>query len=421
VLFLFVVVLTCLTGNIWSHTHRHIRLENAAAIIFKLVEYLRGPHPRSVHLVRFTNRTSSAFTPPVRHNGLGMNWVPKEDTVIPFGDPRGSESNVYTFDLDQGILFFCDKDESLQISLSRLREPDSGFPGKSEFTPFEIPSPSQIDLSAFPPPYQRPTTIFPDGQVAFTSRVLSDFAGQWRHILRRTYNDSTFLKLAKAIISIVTCDFNVSEISVRWQHFPPPPAHVPVLNLPPWKPCESRLLNIGGTNVVLDQELRTALRTAKDDAIGALETKDQNGVEPKTYLLLSIRYLMLCRVDCTGSFSYTAPTKFLDGQDPPSAKAMELLLQALSPPSRIPRTPILALPLEIQDQILQYVSESTVEAARLGCLLGLGSPGTWMRARDPSRRGGPIQLLKCPTHRLARTPIDSKILFGKTFSGVLYR
>lgn len=122
---------------------------------------------------------------------------------------------------------------------------------------------------------------------------------------------------------------------------------------------------------------------ARDDAKGRAEAVTVD--EPKaqiTYLLSSIRYIILGQVDFTGCLSYTAPMAFMDDSSPPSSDAT-LLLQALSlalPPA--PCTPVHALPLEIQDRILEYIIEGPVEAARLGCLLGLGSPFLWQSRVD---------------------------------------
>lgn len=111
----------------------------------------------------------------------------------------------------------------------------------------------------------------------------------------------------------------------------------------------------------------------------------------------------------------------MDGVTLPSPTAISLLLQAL-PPSRPPtQTPVHDVPLEIQDRILEQVSKAPIEAARLGCVLGLGSPFAWMRAFDWPRRGGPIELFVSPSHRHENTPVESKIYFGDIFSGVSYR
>ena len=173
--------------------------------------------------------------------------------------------------------------------------------------------------------------------------------------------------------------------------------------------------------VILHQDLQTALKTAKDEAKESNKLMNQGDpTEQRTYLLLSVRQMSVCHVDSTGNFLYTAPTTLMDGRTLPSPSAINLLLQALSPPRPPLRTPVHNLPLEIQDQILKHVSAGPIEAARLGCVLGLGSPYTWMRAVDWPRRGGPVELLTSPSHRTESTPVESKICFRDVFSGVSY-
>ena len=111
----------------------------------------------------------------------------------------------------------------------------------------------------------------------------------------------------------------------------------------------------------------------------------------------------------------------MDGLTLPSPSAINLLLQTLSP-SRLPlHTPVHNIPLEIQDRFLEHVSEGPVEAARLGCVLGIDSLFTWMRAVDWPRLGGPVKLLHSLSHRTETTPVELKICVGDVFSGVSYR
>jgi hypothetical protein len=177
-----------------------------------------------------------------------------------------------------------------------------------------------------------------------------------------------------------------------------------------------------GTTAVLHQDLHAALKLAEADAKENEKSsisKSRN--EQHIYLLLSIRHILVCHTNSTSNLSYTAPMKFMDGLTPPSTSAINLLLQALAPSHPPLYTPVHKLPLEIQNRILTQVSEGPIEAARVGCLLGLGSPYTWMRSNDWPRRGGPTELLTSPTHRTEFTPVESKIYFGDDFSGVSYR
>ncbi|TVY39583.1 hypothetical protein LSUB1_G005822 [Lachnellula subtilissima] len=351
------------------------------------------------------------------HKGMDQaRWHLRDDVVKPFGDKRQNLAFVCTFNLDRDILYYSDESGHIQLPLARLREPGSEPVQRSEFIPFEIVYPPQLDLAGFPPPYQKPLTPIPERRFAFSSRILSDFAHQWRHILRSSYAESTFRRLAKAVISIATNDFRVDEVFEK-QHINFRSSYVTILDVPFWEPYESHMFSMGGTTVVLHQDLQTALKLAKQTN----KTGNAINAGDRIYLLLSVRHMLVCHVDSTRTFLYTAPTTFMDGLTLPSPSAIILLLQALSPSRVQPRPPIYILPLEIQDRILEHVSEGPIEAARLGCVWGLGSPFTWMRAVDWPRRGGPIDLFVSPSHRHENTPVESKICFGDVFSGVSYR
>jgi hypothetical protein len=65
------------------------------------------------------------------------------------------------------------------------------------------------------PPYEESSIPIPERRIAFSSRILSKFANQWRHTLRSSYAKSTFRRLAKAIVCIATNNFRVDELSTR--------------------------------------------------------------------------------------------------------------------------------------------------------------------------------------------------------------
>jgi hypothetical protein len=225
--------------------------------------------------------------------------------VKPFGDRLEAIGFVCSFDLDQDILIYADSNGHIQLPLARLRESDSEPIQRNEFTPFEVPSPPQLDITGFPPPYQNPLTTIPGRCFAFTSRVISDFASQWCHILRSYYADTTFRRLAKAIISIATCDFEVVEISdVRHLGGCRSDPYASVLYVPSWEPYSDHVFKVRGTIVILDHDLQSALAIARVDlkeraeAIIPPDCKEQT-----TYPLLSVRHLTLCHVDFTGKLS----------------------------------------------------------------------------------------------------------------------
>jgi hypothetical protein len=157
------------------------------------------------------------------------------------------------------------------------------------------------------------------------------------------------------------------------------------------------------------------------------ENRDTDGVgtePPNKYngcLLLLVRDAVLCYVDGRGELLYTAPVAFLNGSDAPSPAAVTLLLQGLTFAFPPPRTWMYDLQIELQNRILEHVSEGAIERARLGCLMDLGPRFSWMRTKDKHRRAGHIERHESHTHRSEATPVESQIWFGGTFSGVAYR
>ena len=331
---------------------------------------------------------------------------------------------VYTFDLDSDILLFSDASQNLQLPLSRFRSEKAV--AQNEFSTFEPTPPPPLNPLAFPSPHWRPSRPPSSRTLPFVTRILSDFAHQWRHILRRPYTDSTFRRLASAIVYIATLDFETVEINSRWLHTRERGPYVWIHDLPSWPPFGDRFVRLGYITVVLDQDLEHALGLARED-VEKNETRDAGSVAnapPKIsciYILLSLRHIVLCHVNGQGVFSSTAPTAFIDGIDAPSSAGIALLLQGLSFAFPRPRTWIHNFPIEIQDRILEHVSDGSIEGARLGCLLHLGSPYLWMRPEDTFRSGGPIERHESPTHRSAATPVETQIWFEKTFSGLAYR
>ncbi|KAL2062599.1 hypothetical protein VTL71DRAFT_5671 [Oculimacula yallundae] len=410
-------VIWCI-GSVYVHSRREVSFELG---IEKAHRNIRDLSKESTFLVL--------------HAALSRDWLEYDDVVQPFGDKRENLRSVCSFNLDEDVLYYSDVDGHGQIPLSRLRDTMGGEISRSELVPFTPKQASVIDLTSITPPYYHLVIPVHERDLAFTSHILLDFASQWRHILRSPYADSTFRRFAKAILEIATGEFEVEEVSES-QHIPYGRFYVSVLDIPTWEPCRYRVFEIASTTVVLNQDLKAALEIARNDAEEKKNAVKNNGagVEQRIYLLLSVRHILLCHVDSTGYCVHTSPTPFMDGLTPPSPHAINLLLQALAPSTlndalhlhqRYQHTRIHTLPLEIQDRILQYIAEGAVEgaveAARTGCVLGLGTPFTWLRKVDRPRTGGKIALLTSPSHRIVNTPVEGRVCFGGVFSGVSYR
>ncbi|KAH8800758.1 hypothetical protein F5884DRAFT_535917 [Xylogone sp. PMI_703] len=395
-------------GFVYAGTRRRVDIDDAITLLSKLL-----------------NGKPKAATFNVLSQGINVKWTRQDDIVNPFGDNRQAGLTMYTFNLDSDVLLFLDSTRTLQIPLSRFRE-DSSV-ALTEFTLFKPPSPLGLRSLRFQSPLWTPSSPLPCRSLPFVTRVLSDFAHQWRHILRHPYSDSTFRKLARAILCISTLDFKVVEIASRWMHTSERGPYVWIHHLPSWQACEEHLIRLGHITVVLDQDLERAMELVRNDAT---ESNEQNKATTLTgsqrnncfnvYILLSVRHIALCRINDQGVLLCTPPAAFLNGVDAPSSTAIALLLRGLRFAFPQPHTWIHDLPIEIQDRILKHVSEGAIEAARLGSLLELGSPFGWMRTKDELRKGGAIARLESPTHRSGTTPVESQVWF-EVFSGVAYR
>ncbi|KAH6707846.1 hypothetical protein BKA61DRAFT_135159 [Leptodontidium sp. MPI-SDFR-AT-0119] len=351
--------------------------------------------------------------------GIHADWSLHDDIVNPLGDKRQALVTVYTFDLDQDMLYFSDATQNLQIPLSCFRSDEIVL--LEMMKPYEPPPPPSLKNGALPPPYWKPTQSASVRSVSFVKRVLSDFGHLWRHILRRGYSEHTFRQFAMAILRIGSLDVDIREEASRWLHtsmLSQRGPYVWIHSRPTWKACGEQIFPLGKIMVVLDQNLDKAHSLAEADASKLLITEPPNSM---LYLLLSVRHVALYKVDCNGVTKCTEPAALLNGIDCPSNEAVLLLLHATaaaSPPP--PRTSVHKLPVELQDRVLSNVSEGQVKAAHLGCLLELGSTFGWLRS-DDTRRGGQIEALLSPTHRHETTPVDSKIYFDGVFSGLAYR
>jgi hypothetical protein len=362
--------------------------------------------------------SSSDYSAAALVAGTSRNWEKRDDAVSPFGDMRQGRINVCSLDFTQDLLLYSEASENIKLPLSRLREPNSEIPQRSEFTPYKINPPPLLDFAVFPPPYNSPSHPVAELRRVLISPILSDFAFQWRHILRSSYRKPTLRRLAEAVVKIASNDFRIEEVSKTNNIFFGSP-YVDVIDQPSWKLGEDQMFSVGNTIVIVHEDLEAAFKIAKEEAASRKAASSSGLVEKQTYLLFSVRYLIAAHVDSTGVFSHTAPTTFMDGHALPSPSAITLLLQVLLPP-RPPHTPIHNLPLEIQDRILSLVSEGPVEAARLGCSLDLGTPFTWKKELRHKKQGVSIELLQSNSHRSDDTPVESKICFGDKFSGVSY-
>ena len=351
----------------------------------------------------------------VLYSQVARDWQQRDDLLTPFNDRRWSHVRaVWTFDLDRDILRLDQTDRNLWVPLDLVRQRSITI---SDFEPCEPPP--TLAKHALQSVYsaRRPVVFWKmrrknidlprlQRRKAFVSRILADFAFQWRHVLCGRYNNSTFRRLANAVVRIVTLDFAVEEATLAHQSISR--YLVWIDNLPQWDFASGHIVRVGGTAIVICQHTPHAITLIRNDFGKQIVSTPGSAGKTSTYLILSVRELILFRISRDFE-KYTEPMRLFDGVHPPSEEAVELFLQATQ---TSPTTaPLRKLPVELQDAIIDKVSEEPIESARVGCLLDAGSVFTWKyNDRNIERQ---------VSHR-SRTPL-SHICFGGYTSGIAYK
>ncbi|KAF1358979.1 hypothetical protein EJ07DRAFT_122120 [Lizonia empirigonia] len=340
----------------------------------------------------------------VLYSQVARDWHQQDDLVTPFNDRRWTHVRaVWTFDLDRDILRLDQRDRNLWVPLNLVRQRSITI---SDFEPYEPPP--TLAKHALQSVYPAPSWKM--RRKAFVSRILADFAFQWRHVLCGRYNNSTFRRLANAIVRIVTVDFTVEEATLSRQGTGG--FLVWIDNLPEWGFASGHIVRVGGTSIVICQHAPHAVTLVRKDFAKQIQSTPGSAEKSLTYLILSVRELILYRINSELE-RYTEPKRLFDGMHPPSDEAIELLLQATQ--TSASTAPLRKLPVELQDAILDKVSAGPIESARVGCLLDAGSVFTWKCGnrnieREEGRRS-----------RTPWTPVESHIWFGGYPSGIAYK
>lgn len=351
------------------------------------------------------------------YSRVARDWHQQDDVVTPFNDRRWTHVGaVWTFDIDGDILRLDKKDRNLWVPLNLIRQRSITI---SDFEPYEPPP--TLAKHALQSVYAAPCWKIRRKEIdlqrlerrkAFVSRILADFAFQWRHVLYGRYNNSTFRRLACAIIRIVTVDFTVEEATLSRQGTGG--FLVWIDKLPEWDFASGHIVRVGGTSIVICQHAPHAVTLVRKDFAKQIQSTPGSADKSFTYLILSVRELILYRMNSELE-RYTEPKRLFDGTHPPSDEAIELLLQATQTSTSAHVAPLHKLPIELQDAILDKVSAGPIESARVGCLLDAGSAFAWRCGkrnieREEGRRS-----------RTPWTPVESHIWFGGHPSGIAYK
>lgn len=337
-------------------------------------------------------------------------WHQQDDIISPFLGTRPAHvETLWIFDLDNDVLRYHKYNHFTRAALSLLRE---GPVAVSDFEPY---TPRAGPMQSFPSlPWLLRRTMRRNGirpeclsrRKAFIGRMLTDFAFQWRHLLCGEYNNSTFRKLASAIIRIITLDFNVDEVTTLSEQSDGP--LVCIHSLPEWKSFNEDIVRAGGVSFVICRHPRHAIALMREDR----RRSPVRHEDFRTYAVLSVRDFVIYRMDGDNE-RHTPAERFLDGSLPPSNAAIDQLLEATQIDG--PKIALHKLPIELQDNILDNVSEGPIERAKVSCILDMGTPFTWKCG------GRSIEREEGRTGRTPFSPVESHICFGKSISGLAYK
>lgn len=356
------------------------------------------------------------------HKELPFHWYDGQlyDTVNPFGDSRQSQyRSLWTFDTQKDLLHHINRSHRSQVPLSSLRERTVSM-ADMEVLGGPVPAPAPLALETESGPeasYWKPDFKIDDRLRAFGHRLLRDFDYQWRHILRNHYNFTTLRVFARAIVRLSTLDFKIEE---NTGGHGPRGAHVWITQLPSWEPLKTDVERVGDVYVVLCQDVQEGLSTAKrhllsQDISSSVSLKATQS--RANYMVLSVKHIMLCCANSPTTLVNTVPEPLFNGRyssESPSDMALDYLIWATASTRPLIVTPTQSLPVEVQDMVLSYVSIGIVDAARIGCLLGLGTPFLW--------RDGSLTVTLEDRHviRPSGSSVESQVWFDEHKSGVVY-
>lgn len=280
-----------------------------------------------------------------------------------------------------------------------------------DFSPLTLPFPSTTSSCNFLAPYWELRVSDMSREKSFIGRILQDFAHTWRHLLQRQQNQSTFLRLAAAIVWISSLDFTVVE-RTGFDHSPGGP-YAWVIDLPQWPCPRSNFIEVRGSWFVLTEDPQEGLESIRRHF--SQHTSDRAASEDKeiVYALLSLRQIILVRGKRAGKLEWTKPETIFDDKRALSDRSIDLLLWMTKLQTQ--PTSLGLIPVELQDRILYDASCSAVAAAKLGCELGLGSSFGWHDA------GRQIYLENCKRKRTEYSPVESQIYLGQWMSAVSYK
>jgi hypothetical protein len=297
------------------------------------------------------------------------------DMILPFGDEREWICRaVWLFDIENDLLTHYDNTYRRCALLSDLLSGELRSMDQFEIVGPTVPVYEQM---AFSEPTWDPVPIVDERLRPISHRLITDFAYQWRHILRQSYNDHTLKKIARAVTSLAQLQFTCSG------EYPLKPhvnnTTIAPSDAPQWQGYNLPTIPFENGFLIIQTDILKGLDRVKNHRhLGhspAVLKKDQ-----VHYMLFSARHIILCTIVEDNQLFYTQPVEFLTGLDSPSTLALDIFLYGISSISSKTKlntkTRLHNLPLELQDLVLDHI-QPPLERAQVGYLIDLGSTFKW--------------------------------------------
>ncbi|KAF5634197.1 hypothetical protein F52700_5917 [Fusarium sp. NRRL 52700] len=248
---------------------------------------------------------------------------------------------------------------------------------------------------------------------AFLGRILRDFGHTWRHILPREVNNATFMRLAYAVIWILSLDFTIIERTGFENVIGRGGPYVTVADLPRWDVPDETIVQIGSCWFVLARDTPKGIEMIREH-MGTSTAMADSTTSTVTYAILTLKQIVCCKVH-NGELALTQREPLFSDTYPSDA-ATDLLLWASDPHHAEPKPYRLNyLPVEIQDRIIRQGTTSSIAAAKLGIQLALGPSFSWTEGH------GKIRLEEVFRHRTEASPVESQIFLNGVMSGLSYK
>jgi hypothetical protein len=202
----------------------------------------------------------------------------------------------------------------------------------------------------------------------FLESMLNAFGLTWSHILSTNYNIQTIKVMTKAIIELASNSFTIHEQTEKVK----PPQNWPRVgeDLPQWDAIAEADFLIGDVRFIVCQIVRDGQLRAC--AMAQSIDLELNSGRPH-FVIFSVRHIMLARVTQDRKLNFTMAQQFFIGErNYPTSMGIKYLFWATEKIRPYVSTPLQNLPLEIQNCIMDHVSEMLMVSAQLGCILGIG-------------------------------------------------